>query len=73
MLQVLIRPLAHLEKISMIAKLSILLFFSLLIAISVIIFGRLSKLLVFDTRKTILSVVLAILAMIYLYWKSRPA
>jgi hypothetical protein len=49
-----------------------LLFFALLIAIAVIVFGRLSKLLVFDFRATVLSVILAILALIYLYWKSRP-
>jgi hypothetical protein len=54
--------LAHGEKISMIAKLSALLYFSLLIAISVIVFGRLSKLLVFDSRKTALSLVLGIVA-----------
>lgn len=57
----------------MIAKLSALLYFSLLIAISVIVFGRLSKLFVFDSRKTVLSLVLGIVALIYLYWKSRPA
>ncbi len=61
------------EQISMIAKLSALLFFALLIAIAVVVFGRLSKQLVFDFRATVLSVILAILALIYLYWKSRPA
>jgi hypothetical protein len=54
-------------------KLSSLLFFALLIAIAVVVFGRLSKRLVFDFRATVLSVILAILALIYLYWKSRPA
>jgi hypothetical protein len=43
----------------MIAKLSALLFFALLIAISVVVFGRLSKRLVFDIRATVLSVILA--------------
>ena len=57
----------------MIAKLSALLFFALLIAIAVVVFGRLSKRLVFDFRATVLSVILAILAVNYLYWKSRPA
>jgi hypothetical protein len=57
----------------MIAKLNALLFFALLIAIAMVVFGRLSKRLVFDFRATILSVILAILALIYLYWKSRPA
>jgi len=57
----------------MIAKLSALLFFALLIAIAVVVFGLLSKRLVFDFRATVLSVILAILALIYLYWKSRPA
>ena len=57
----------------MIAKLSTLLFFALLIAIAVVVFGRLSKRLVFDFRATVLSVLLATLALIYLYWKSRPA
>jgi hypothetical protein len=57
----------------MIAKLSALLFFALLIAIAVVVFGRSSKRLVFDFRATVLSVILAILALIYLYWKSRPA
>jgi hypothetical protein len=56
----------------MIAKLSTLLFFALLIVI-VVVFGRLSKRLVFDFRATVLSMILAILAVIYLYWKSRPA
>jgi len=28
---------------------------------------------VFDFRATVLSVILATLALIYLYWKSRPA
>jgi hypothetical protein len=56
-----------------IAKLSALLFFALLITIAVVVFGRLSKLFVFDFRATVLSVILAILALIYLYWKSRPA
>ena len=46
---------------------------ALLIAIAVVVFGRLSKRLVFDFRATVLSVILAILAVIYLYWKSRPA
>jgi hypothetical protein len=55
-----------------VVKLSALLFFALLIAIAVIVIGRLSKLLVFDLRTTVVSVVLAILALIYLYWKSRP-
>ena len=36
----------------MIAKLSALLFFALLIAIAVVVFGRLSKRLVFDFRAT---------------------
>ena len=54
-------------------KLSALLFFVLLITIAVIIIGRLSKLLVFDLRATVVSVMLVILALIYLYWKSRPA
>jgi hypothetical protein len=53
-------------------KLSALLFFVLLIAVAVIVIGRLSKLLVFDLRTTVVSVLLAILALIYLYWKSRP-
>jgi hypothetical protein len=57
----------------MIAKLNALLFFALLITIAVVVFGRLSKLFVFDFRATVLSVILAILALIYLYWKSRPA
>jgi hypothetical protein len=57
----------------MIAKLSTLLFFALVVAIAVVVFGRLSKRLVFDFRATVLSVILAILAVIYLYWKSRPA
>jgi hypothetical protein len=57
----------------MIAKLSTLLFFALLIAIAVVVFGRLSKRLVFDFRATVLSAILGILAVIYLYWKSRPA
>jgi hypothetical protein len=55
-----------------VVKLSALLFFALLIAIAVIVIGRLSKLLVFDLRTTVVSVLLAILALIYLYWKSRP-
>ena len=55
-----------------VVKLSALLFFALLIAIAVIVIGRLSKLLVFDLRTTVVSVVVAILALIYLYWKSRP-
>jgi hypothetical protein len=54
-------------------KLSALLFFVLLIAIAVIVIGRLSKILVFDLRTTVVSVVLVILVLIYLYWKSRPA
>jgi len=33
----------------------------------------LSKRLVFDFSATVLSEILAILALIYLYWKSRPA
>jgi hypothetical protein len=56
-----------------VVKLSALLLFALLIAIAVIVVGRLSKLLVFDLRTTVVSVVLVILALIYLYWKSRPA
>ena len=55
-----------------VAKLSALLFFVLLIAVAVIVFGRVTKLLVFDFRATALSVFLAMLALIYLYWKSRP-
>jgi hypothetical protein len=54
-------------------KLSALFFFALLIAIAVIVIGRLSKLLVFDLLTTVVSVVLVIPALIYLYWKSRPA
>jgi hypothetical protein len=54
------------EQISMIAKVSALLFFALLIAIAVVVFGRLSKRLVFDFRATVLSVILATLALIYL-------
>jgi hypothetical protein len=54
----------------MIAKLSALLFFVLLIAIAVVVFGRLSKRLMFDFRAIVLSVILAILALRYLYWKS---
>ncbi|MGC2225060.1 MAG: hypothetical protein WA624_23190 [Methylocella sp.] len=56
-----------------VAKLSALLLFVLLIAVAVIVFGRLTKLLVFDFRATVLSVILVILALIYVYWKSRPA
>lgn len=56
-----------------VAKLSVLLLFVLLIAVAVIVLGRLTKLLVFDFRATVLSVILVILAFIYLYWKSRPA
>ena len=56
-----------------VVKLSALLFFVLLITIAVIVIGRLSKLLVFDLRATVVSVMLVILALIYLYWKSRPA
>jgi hypothetical protein len=43
----------------MIAKLSALLFLALLIAIAVVVFGRLSKRSVFDFRATVLSVILA--------------
>jgi len=57
----------------MIAKLSALLVFALLMAIAVVVSGRLSKRLVFDFRATVLSVILAILAVLYLWWKSRPA
>lgn len=56
-----------------VAKLSALLLFVLLIAVTLIVFGRFTKLLVFDFRATVLSVILAILALIYVYWKSRPA
>jgi hypothetical protein len=56
-----------------VVKLSAQLFFVLLIAVAVIVIGRLSKLLVFDLRATVVSVILVILALIYLYWKSRPA
>jgi hypothetical protein len=56
-----------------VVKLSALFFFALLIAIALIVIGRLSKLLVFDLRTTVVSVILAIMALIYLYWKSRPA
>jgi membrane protein implicated in regulation of membrane protease activity len=54
-------------------KLSALLFFALVIGIAAIVIGRLSKLLVFDLRTIVVSAVLVILALIYLYWKSRPA
>jgi hypothetical protein len=50
-----------------VVKLSALFFFALLIAIAVIVVGRLSKLLVFDLRATVVSVILAIMALIYLY------
>jgi hypothetical protein len=52
--------------------LNALLFFVLAVMVAVIVFGRLSKLLLFDFRLTVLSVVLALLALLYLYWKSRP-
>lgn len=45
----------------MITTLSALLFFALLIAIAVVVFGRLRKRSVFDFRVTVLSVILAIL------------
>lgn len=56
-----------------VAKLSVLLLFVLFIAVAVIVLGRLTKLLVFDFRATVLSVILVILTFIYVYWKSRPA
>jgi hypothetical protein len=56
-----------------VVKLSALLFCALLIAIAVIVVGRMSKLLVFDLSATVVSVILVILALIYLYWKSWPA
>lgn len=47
-------------------------FLVLTLAIAVVVFGRLGKLLVFDFRLTVLSVLLGLLALLYVYWKSRP-
>jgi len=52
--------------------LNAIVFFLLALAIAVVVFGRLGKILRFDFRLTVLSVSLAFLALLYLYWKSRP-
>jgi hypothetical protein len=57
----------------MIAKLDVLVFCGVLIAVVAIVLGRSTRVLVFDLRSTVLLAALAILALIYLYWKSRPA
>lgn len=56
----------------MFTKIGLLLIGALALLIVVIIIGRWTKLLVFDLRATLFSVLGAIGALIYIYWKSRP-
>jgi hypothetical protein len=56
----------------MIGKLGVLLLCGLSIAVVAIMVGRSTKVLVVDRRAVIFSAVLAILILVYLYWKSRP-
>ena len=64
--------LAQCQKPSERIMLNAIVFFLLALAIAVVVFGRLGKILRFDFRLTVLSVSLAFLALLYLYWKSRP-
>jgi hypothetical protein len=57
----------------MISKLDVLVFCGVLIAAVAIVLGRSTRVLVLDFRTTALLAAFAALALLYLYWKSRPA
>lgn len=57
----------------MFTKLSVVLLLTALTALAVFAVGRSRKFVAFDARTIALCVMFAILALIYIYWKSRPA
>jgi hypothetical protein len=57
----------------MVSKLSVILFLAALSALAFFAVGRSRKPFTFDARAMALCVTFAVLAGVYIYWKSRPA